>query len=220
MTSDPSARQPTYTCTAVTQGGPGASCNGLSAVCAPGLYCSTQGECAGLEDAGPCSLDPSTCAPPLNCIGPSATASCGQLGDGGVCQYDVDCVSGLGCVPGPCVQGGGIGGCSRTGTCGSVAWVDAGQTCNGFSTRCLVGSCQCSPGSTSCGLGMPLPVDGGLGEGTCPALVPDGQPCSSGGLFGNGPTCDNFAECFTPVGPAGMTGAMGTCTLLDSTVCR
>ena len=143
MTSDPSAKQPTYTCTAVTQGGPRASCNDLSAVCGPGLYCSTQGTCAGLEDAGAaCSLDPSTCAPPLNCVGPSSTASCALLGDGG------------------------------------------------------------------------------LGEGTYPALVPDGQPCSSGGLFGSGPTCDNFAECFTPVGPAGMTGAMGTCTLMDSTVCK
>jgi hypothetical protein len=46
-------------------------------------------------------------------------------------------------------------------------------------------------------------ADGNLVVGTCPMVVPDGQPCTVAS------TCDTFAQCF-----------QGTCTLLDGVVCR
>ncbi|HLK39907.1 MAG TPA: hypothetical protein VKU41_24290, partial [Polyangiaceae bacterium] len=56
------------------------------------------------------------------------------------------------------------------------------------------------------------PADGGQATSTCPTIAGDGQPC--------GDACDTFAECFDPTSPAGTPGAEGTCTLLDSVVCK
>lgn len=77
-----------------------------------------------------------------------------------------------------------------------------GQACDGYRTRCLVGSC----GS---GIGLP-PVP--PAESTCPMIASDGQPCNF--------QCDTSAECFSPTGRAGAPGLAGTCTLLDSVVCK
>ena len=48
-------------------------------------------------------------------------------------------------------------------------------------------------------------------------VVADGQPCTGGGVgqAASGPTCDTFAECFSPTGWQGA----GNCTVLDGVVC-
>jgi hypothetical protein len=74
-------------------------------------------------------------------------------------------------------------GCSMNQTCGTVTWASAGQTC-GDLARCLVGACSSA--------------------GTCPAVVPDGQPCPTDDEH----TCDSLSLC---VG--------GACTLEDTVAC-
>jgi hypothetical protein len=217
------AKDPQYTCVAITQGDVGATCDDLSAICKTGLYCAAQtGKCTALGDAGPaCGEgtaspgDPGGCAAPLSCVGLPGMATCSTGGAGAFCLNDLDCSPGLGCVPGPCSSSIARIGCSASGTCQPVAWASAGQACDGYRTHCLVGSCNAGPGTES--------PDGGLAQGTCPSVVADGQACSVQGVglsAGFGPTCDTFAECFRATGPAGSTGPSGTCTSLDSTVCR
>jgi hypothetical protein len=211
------AEDPTYSCVAVTQGDVGADCDDLSAVCKTGLYCAAQtGKCTVLGSAGAvCGegatppRNPGGCVAPLGCVGLPGATACGSGSAGAFCLYDDDCSSGLGCAPGPCSSTIARIGCAASGTCEPVAWVSPGEACDGYRTRCLVGSC----GSGS-GIGPPLipPTDGGPAMGTCPMIASDGQPCDS--------QCDTSAECFSPTGKAGGPGLSGTCTLLDSVVCK
>jgi hypothetical protein len=211
------AADPTYSCIAVTQGDVGAACDDLSAICKTGLYCAAQtGRCTALADAGAvCGEgatppgDPGGCVAPLGCVGLQGDATCGSGAAAAFCLDDNDCSPGLGCAPGPCSSSIARIGCSASGTCQPVTWAMSGQACDGYRTRCLVGSC----GSGS-GIGPPLipPADGGAATGTCPMIASDGQPCNS--------ECDTFAECFSPTGKAGASGLVGTCTLLDSVVCK
>jgi hypothetical protein len=212
------AATPTYTCVPIAEGDAGASCDGLSKICPPGLYCSaTTGRCQALGDAGASCGEgmtppgnPGGCSAPLSCVGDPGMATCALGAMGSFCLGDSDCSPGLGCVPGPCAPSGSIVrfGCAESGTCQPVTWASPGQTCDSYRTRCLVGPCGGSA------FGPPLPsVDGGPAMGTCPAIASDGQPCGS--------ECDVFAECFSSTGKAGGTTAlMGTCTLLDSVACR
>lgn len=208
---------PTYTCVATTQGDVGAACDDLSAICKTGLYCAAlTGRCMALGDTGAaCGVgaappgNPGGCAAPLSCVGPPGLATCSTTGGaGGFCLGDLDCSPGLGCVPGPCSATIARIGCSASGTCQPVAWASPGQACDGYRTRCLVAECS------GAGLGNLLipPTDGGVATGTCPMVASDGQSCNA--------QCDTFAECFSPGGEAGSPGGVGTCTLLDSVVCR
>lgn len=194
------ASQPTYSCVALGQGDLGASCDDLSATCKTGLYCSA-GQCAQLRSAGESCGEgatlpgnPGGCAAPLSCVGTgSATCSIGTTGSS--CQSDVDCSPGLGCISGACLP---------------VTWIASGQSCDGFSMRCLVGSCSLGIGPTS-----RTSPDGGRATSLCSTVTADGQPCSG--------TCDTFAQCFDPVAPdaaAGLSDTSGTCTLLDSVACK
>jgi hypothetical protein len=188
--SDPS---PTYTCVAIAGGDLGAACDTLAAGCKTGLYCAAQtGQCAHLADAGAsCGIGPGW---PGGCVAPEACAGgvCVSGSVGTQCTGDLDCAAGLGCAAGSCV---------------SITWVGADKPCGG-AVRCLVGSCNSPPSGP----------DGGLG-GTCPTVVPDGQPCTVHGVgpVPSGPTCDTFAECFSPTGGPGATG---TCTLLGGAACN
>jgi hypothetical protein len=213
---------PTYTCTALAQGNVGAPCDDLATICTTGLYCSAQTQtCATLGGTGASCGEgphapgwPGGCAAPLSCVGLPGMTACSSGGAGAFCLGDSDCSAGLGCVPGPCSSNIARIGCAASGTCAPITWLGPGTTCDGYRTRCLLGPCDINPGGPS--------ADGGALQGTCPAIVTDGQPCppSGGpGPYASGPTCDTLAECFSPV-PAGMTGSLGTCTLLDSTVCR
>jgi hypothetical protein len=211
------ATYPTYTCVAVAQGDVGAACDDLSVTCKSGLYCAAQTRrCTVLGDAGAACGEgptppgaPGGCGAPLSCVGLQGAATCSIGALGAFCLDDLDCSAGLGCVPGPCSTTVARIGCSASGTCQPVAWASAGEMCDGNRTRCLVGSC----GSGS-GIGPALipPADGGPAMGTCPMIASDGQPCRS--------QCDTSAECFNSTGKAGASGLVGTCTLLDSIVCK
>ncbi len=217
------AAEATYVCVALAQGDVGAACDGLSATCKTGLYCAAQtGRCAKLAGAGaPCGVgarpraNPGGCAAPLACVGIPGTATCGSGAADAFCLSDDDCSPGLGCTPGPCSSTTARIGCSASGTCALVTWVAPGRACDGYRTRCLVGSCNVDEPSP--------PPDAGIAQGTCPTVVPDGQPCVVEGVgpaAPTGPTCDTFAQCFAPHAPAASAGAQGKCTLLYSTVCR
>jgi hypothetical protein len=210
--------QPSYACVAIKQGDVGSTCDDISTTCKIGLYCSAQsGQCATLGDAGaPCGQGasppgaPGGCVAPLACVGVLGMTYCSSGMTGAFCLSDFDCSSGLGCAPGPCSKTVAHVGCSAAGTCQPVQWVSPGQACDGYRTRCITGAC----GSGS-GVGPPqlAPTsDGGQPMGTCPTIASDGQPCSS--------PCDTFAGCFTATGKAGTPGVAGTCTLLDSVVCK
>jgi hypothetical protein len=210
------ASDATYTCVATVEGDVGAACDDLSATCKTGLYCASQtGQCAVLGEAGATcgegasrpSGDPGGCAAPLSCVGLPGAATCDAGAEGAFCLLDADCHQGLGCLPGPCSSTEGRIGCAASGTCAPVAWAAAGQPCDGYQTRCAVGSCNTDLANGT--------------QGTCPTVVPDGQACTVQGVgpVAHGPTCDAFSECFRAAGPAG-TNAPGTCVPIDSTVCR
>ena len=168
------ATYPTYTCLAITQGGVGAACDDLSAVCETGLYCAAQtGRCTVLGHAGAvCGEgatapgDPGGCVAPLSCVGLEGAATCGVGAVGAFCLNDLDCSAGLGCVPGPCSTTVARIGCAASGTCQPVSWASAGQACDGGRTRCLVESC-----GSGTGIGpLPPPTSGGLSMSTCPSI--------------------------------------------------
>ncbi len=194
--SDPTADagSPTYRCTPVARGAVGASCDGLTSGCALGLYCAAQtGQCAALGSSGaPCGEGkppayPGGCVAPLACIGPQGSSTCGISSTGAPCAYALDCSASLSCVTAS----------SPSGKCASVTWASPQEPCDGDSVLCLVGSC---------------PV---FGSRACPAVIPDGQPCSPSD------TCDTFSDCFD-VGSTADSGfdAAGTCVLHDSTACH
>ena len=191
ITQDTTASMPTYTCTAIVQGDVGAPCDDLTALCQTGLYCAAQtGTCTPLGTIGtPCGDgspgDPGGCLAPLGCVGSPGAAICSSGAPGASCSRDLDCSPGVGC--------------SVSGQCVSITWANPGEAC-GDAIRCLVGTCNLVGGVVVGGTHVSL--DGGPLTGTCPMVVPDGQPCSGG-------TCDTFSECFA-----------GTCGLFDSAVCR
>ncbi len=189
----------TGTCIALTIVGAGQGCATFGTVCDAGTYCyspsntGTDWTCTPAGKAGDaCPLQAGTtirlpvrgsCAAPLFCSvpGDAGAGTCQAPGGSGAsCEQDSECAAGLGCVP-PAEP-------PRPGTCGTVTFVAAGQTCGG-SARCLRGNCP--PG----GAGEPTP--------TCPAVTADGQPCptNGGGLPSLG-SCDAYATCIN-----------GTCTL-------
>jgi len=205
ITADTMAADPTYSCVATTQGDLGATCDDLSALCKVGLYCSA-GTCALLGGAGAAcgdggtgSGDPGGCEAPLGCGDPPSTCHSGSAGAS--CVMDQECAAGFGCVPtAPCASMGQVVriGCSTSGQCAAITWAAAGQPCSDL-VQCLVGTCDFGNGF--------FPVsqasDGSLVQGTCPTVVPDGQPCTVAS------TCDTFAQCF-----------QGACALLDGVACN
>jgi hypothetical protein len=209
LTKDTTSSLSTYTCTAVTKGDLGAACDDLAALCKPGLYCAAQtGQCARLGAAGArCGEGPTPpgwaggCVAPLGCVGLPGASICGTGSAGAFCLTDSDCASELGCVPGPCSSTIARIGCSASGTCAPITWAAAGERCSETLVRCLVASCN---------FGSPFPVpraeDGGVFSGTCPTVIPDGQPCK---VNDSSATCDTFSECFE-----------GKCALLDSAGCK
>jgi hypothetical protein len=204
-TMETTSPDPEYTCVEAAEGDAGAACDGLSALCKPGLYCSTQtAKCERLAAAGAACGEgprgaPGGCEAPLGCG--SAPGTCRSGSAGASCVSDDECASGFGCVPvGPCAAQGQEAriGCSTSGRCVAITWASPGQPCD-VGVRCLVGSCNYGSRVTL----TTQAADGGLLEGTCPAVVADGEPCTVTS------TCDPFAQCF-----------QGVCTLIDGVTCR
>jgi hypothetical protein len=180
----------TYTCVSPAEGTLGDDCDDLYKVCEVGLYCSAlTGHCERLartgEACGEVTGYPGGCAPALSCV----DGKCALGSEGDFCQGDLDCAPGLGC--------GSLS--LQPSKCEAVTWADAGEPCDGYRTRCRLGSCD---------RGGPVP-----GTYTCPTVLADGAPCTAVG-------CDTFAICFRPTRADAGTAQSGTCTLLDSTVCN
>ncbi len=156
------------TCVAVVSVGEGGACNSAFDRCNSGLQCNSSGVCAVPEGPGAACRSDWDCAPPLACPAPAAGPStCQPEGAVGAPCYDAaECTSGLHCD-------------LTSYQCTSVTWVAAGQPCNGGSLSCLVGGCSmASPEGTE--------------TGTCPTVIPDGQPCNP---TDGTTTCDTFAQC-------------------------
>lgn len=188
-------------CVEVAQGDVGATCDDLSAKCKPGLYCAGE-TCAPLAGSGAACGDgpsrwPGGCVAPYGCGDTPSTCRSGSTG--ATCVSDQECAPGLGCIPGPCSGSIARIGCSAYGQCAAISWAAPEQPCSDL-VRCLVGSCV-FVGTSGPGNGQD--ADGGLAAGTCPTVVPDGQPCTVAS------TCDTFSQCF-----------QGKCTLLDGVVCE
>jgi hypothetical protein len=173
------------TCAPLTYGAAGATCDGTAALCNAGLYCGTvtnttgfQMECIELPGEGsPCM---GACQAPFACLA-SKTGSALYT-----CQTKTLGASGAACqVDADCASGLGCGATTRT--CGTVTWVSPGQPCNADLARCLEGG-QCTQ------------------IGTCPTIIPDGQPCNTAD---QNSMCDAFAQCTN-----------GTCVADDSSVCK
>ncbi len=192
--------------------------SGVGGPCEPGPC-----EMGGIGAEGMCPPSWTSCQSVLHCAGVGTCAA--QSPDGGACSGNFDCVGSLLCTPesvcGPGLTQGQA--CTVSGfnlcagnllcdftsqTCEPLSFVDPGAACNGYNIFCATGVC-----STNQGGNTPPP-------GTCPAVITDGQPCSSppSGTPASS-VCDDYATCLSPTGAADA-GAGGTCVRLDPSTCR
>lgn len=163
----------TEACVAMTSVGEGSACDVAGAQCNQGLYCN-DGTCAATLAAGALCQSEDACTQPLVCPMQAGAASTCQ----GAGQLGAPCGGDQDCAASLA--------CSQS-RCATVTWVSAGQPCSD-TAYCLVGDC---------------PFNGTTAAGTCPTVIPDGQPCNA-----NDPTqtCDTFASCIG-----------GTCVLGEPT---
>jgi hypothetical protein len=150
MTTMTSAPNPSYTCTRVSEGDAGASCDELTALCKPGLYCADS-RCAPLQqnqgDACGSFQRETGCQPPLSC---GADLTCAPpAGEGESCA-DSLCAAGLACDA------------VSPQLCRAVTWVEPGAACD-FQRYCRIGDC-------------PL-LHSPLGRQNCPMISADGESC-------------------------------------------
>ncbi len=179
--------------------------------CAQGATCAfgagATGTCTAQSDVGgPCAMPGGFgCKPGLHC---SASLACAAPSDvGGACLVWSDCKSPLTCANGACAQGKNQGeactaasDCNRAFTCDlasktcmPVAPVDPGAACDDAAHPCKVGFCAIA--------------DLSVGTGTCPTVIPDGQPCTN--PMPANQTCDADAYCIN-----------GKCQMFDPSTCK
>jgi hypothetical protein len=188
---------------------PGQACGGPFGQGPPPPACQIGTSCVG----GTCQPDPPGAAAGQPCgVGCAVDLVCGpggtcqsRAGAGQPCTYDSECQPRLECLSGTCQgpepQGqlcnddsqcmDGLG-CpyGPTRTCTPVTWANPGETCT-RSVRCIYGNCPAA-----------YPVY----TGTCPRIVPDGEPCDPGDET---QTCDAYSSCVA-----------GTCQLWLSQTCQ
>jgi hypothetical protein len=153
------------TCVAVAHVGAGGACDTQPTQCNAGLVCSTTGTCETPGGSGAACGSDQECAPPLVCPSANGPSTCQPAGGiGGSCVSAYECTSGLDCD-------------FTTHQCTAVTWAGASQPC-GTGIRCLVGNCTLAGTATT---------------GTCPAIIPEGQPCNASDPSTS--TCDTFANC-------------------------
>jgi hypothetical protein len=151
---------------------------------------------------GSCSAPGTACKDGLRCDLGSGT--CVALGAAGAaCGTHDDCESQLRCVGGTCAPAKGAGqacssgecapglGCDlQSKTCSALVTVEPGQPCDYAVNLCRVGFCQLTTSLT----------------GTCPAVIPDGQPCDA---TSGSATCGAEASCVN-----------GACAIFDPSSCK
>jgi hypothetical protein len=161
-----------FSCLAMTEGDAGVPCNGVTAVCRPGLFCSDSHVCTPFATLGePCTFG--------RCVAPYV---CG-LGFNAVCEKSAARGE-------PCDQGCEPGlECDRSRTCRQFEWVGAGAPCDDNTRYCYSGLCLDGICSTTTVEGEPCqrdmecsypspfwvcaPAERGATEGVCspPAAV-------------------------------------------------
>jgi hypothetical protein len=182
----------------------GDSCTSAPGACAAGTVCSTAAPntCQPLTtgDVGAACREAAQCKSGLVCdFVANQCATPGAVG--APCNYAGTCATGLICssmtrtCQTPAPSGAACGttsdcapqlGCGQTTqTCGAISWAQAGEAC-GDRVHCVLGGCPSAPNAT------------------CPAVIPDGQPC---GVVAN-TTCDDQATC-----------SGGVCTIEGAATC-
>ncbi len=144
----------------------GAPCNtGACQQCGPGLTCNVQTSlCTPLEGPGGDCASGGDCGGGLVC---DATGHCGKpLAVGAACDGGVLCAAQALCD-------------TLTNVCTAVTFAAPGGACDNPWGGCISGSCTMST------------PPGGTATGTCPAVIPDGQPCG----YPNVAPCDQYATC-------------------------
>jgi hypothetical protein len=161
-------------CVAISYGDVGAACDTGGAACKTGLYCNTDGTAPRCASGKGAGA---TCSDISQCAPPfvcdGTPTTCQNPKPLGAACSGEDCATGLTCATG------------STHVCAPAAWAAAGQPCSD-TTMCLVGACMSQTVNT----------------GTCPTVIPDGQPCSG---ESTSTTCDVFSECLG-----------GTCVLVPT----
>ena len=116
------------TCTALSFGDVGATCNAAGAICKTGLYCDANAtnRCLSPKGVGAACSDTSQCVQPFVCDG--APRICQSPRPAGATCFGEDCAAGLVCAT------------QSTHVCSAVSWAAEGQAC-GDTAQCLVGSC-------------------------------------------------------------------------------
>jgi hypothetical protein len=229
---------------------------------AAGAPCGTAMQCASGYCVGPSSNTAEGAGPPtLSFLDVGGLSVCGVCVDkialGQPCyRWLPQCGPGCTVLPVPCVDNAqcGVG-------CPPACPVPA----NGTTGRCIAMALQPpatptvfdggGPATTLVGPGVPCdivrhvcqtgfcnfvtvpPGSGAPSSGTCPTVIPDGQPCPSGPAE----TCDTFAACVDPTmargccyaggpsamvsdastsGDAGVSVPVSTCAMLDPSTCQ
>lgn len=131
--------------------------------CGNNLACDALGKkCIERKSAGEACTGLSQCKSQLSCV----EGKCAERLAAGASCVDTQnrCASGLACS-------------QATGKCEKRTYANAGEKCDREAIGCKVGSCM---------------VGDNAAEGTCPKVIPDGQPCSENN---DAETCDTYAKC-------------------------
>ena len=153
--------------------------------CAPGSSCAASGTCVAYGAAGAACSSSQLCDADSFCSSTSHTCVA-KAAVGAACASDMECAHARPCVNGACALPA-AGGASCTPS-GYASPCGHGLTCDTATHRCVAPSVQ--PGG-ACGPGLVCLTGSCLPAGTCPTIVPDGQPCPSG----SAQVCDVEASC-------------------------
>jgi hypothetical protein len=191
------------TCASAIAVGQPCSLGGTTANCAPGSYCGPgpSSTCVPYGTAGAACSSGLLCAATDFFCSLSSHVCTAKLALGGACASDMECAHALPCVAGTCAPRAAAGASCTPSGYASVC--EAGLQCDTAMHKCVARSVQ--PGG-ACGAGLLCMIGTCSPAGTCPGVVPDGQPCPANGTA----VCDDEASC----------DYTGTCAIPGAPVCR
>lgn len=167
------------TCVAMIRNGVGGSCDGAKyEYCQSGLYCESATKiCKERLPAGAACTSSTPCQSGLTCNATSKTCVAPtSVGEGQTCGGTTF----IRCASGLACE-------PTSSKCVKITWVAPLGDCSAFGSQCEHGSCSSTTKK-------------------CPALIADGQPCTSDRATG---VCNDFASCID-----------GKCQLPGTTVCK
>jgi hypothetical protein len=188
------------TCASASAVGQPCSLTAPVGYCAPGSYCGPgpSSTCVAYGTAGAACSSDLLCASTDFFCSPSSHVCTAKVAVGAACASDIECANSLPCVAGTCAARAAAGAsCTPTGEASPCL---AGLTCDATLHECVAPTVQ--PGG-ACGPGMLCLIGDCSAAGTCPVLVPDGQPCPSGDTAVSDleASCDYTGICAIPGTP-------------------